>query len=407
MYHRDHARQWQSRLGLRTLGIALIGLAVLPLRGQQQAESQQLQSQEPAQQPSQQAQQSQPTFSTDVKVVNVLATVRNNKGQILNTLTKEDFTLEEDGRPQTIRYFTQETDLSLTLGLLVDTSLSQARVLDQERRASFRFLDDVLRPDKDQAFIIHFDKETELLQDLTASRDKLQSALDLLQLPEQEARRSGGSFPGGGGGSGGGGWPGAGGAGAGGGAGRRSGRGGFGGPGTTLYDAVYLASNELMKRQQGRKALVILSDGVDNGSRETLLSALEAAQRSDTLVYSILFPGDEGQGGFGGGGMGRRSGNGPFGGGGGQFPQQQRPRADGKAILERISHESGGRLFEVSKKQPIDQIYSMLQEELRSQYSIGYTSDRVDSGAAYRRIHLTVKQKDAVVQTREGYYVDR
>ena len=165
-----------------------------------------------------------------------------------------------------------------------------------------------------------------------------------------------------------------------------------------------------MRRQQGRKALVILSDGVDNGSKETLISALEAAQRSDTLVYSILFADDDAyrpQGGFDGGGMGRRGGNGPFGGAGGRFPQQRQQRPDGKSILERISRESGGRLFEVSKKQSIDQIYSMLQEELRSQYSIGYTSDRVDSGAAYRRIHLTVKQKDAIVQTREGYYVDR
>src|SRR5579863_6924787 len=113
------------------------------------------------------------TFSTDVKVVSVLATVRNKQGQIVRDLNKDDFTLEEDGHPQTIRYFSRETDLPLTLGLLVDTSMSQRRVLGQERSASHSFLDQVLREDKDMAFLIHFDREVELLEDLTSSRKKL------------------------------------------------------------------------------------------------------------------------------------------------------------------------------------------------------------------------------------------
>jgi len=121
--------------------------------------------------------QKETTFSSDVKVVNVLATVRNKQGEIVKNLTKDDFVLEEDGRPQTIRYFSQEAGLPLTLGLLVDTSLSQRRVLEQERDASYRFLDHVLREDKDLAFVIHFDREVELLQDLTASRKKLESTL--------------------------------------------------------------------------------------------------------------------------------------------------------------------------------------------------------------------------------------
>src|SRR5258708_32737181 len=127
--------------------------------------------------------QKETTFSSDVKVVNVLATVRNKQGEIVRTLTKDDFVLEEDGRPQTIRYFSQETDLPLTLGLLVDTSMSQRRVLEQERDASYNFLDRVLREDKDMAFVIHFDHEVELLQDLTSSRKKLESTLRLLQTP--------------------------------------------------------------------------------------------------------------------------------------------------------------------------------------------------------------------------------
>src|SRR5258706_8471137 len=117
------------------------------------------------------------TYTSDVNVVNVFATVRNKQGQIVRDLKKEDFSLDEEGRPQTIRYFSQESDLPLTLGLLIDTSLSQRRVLGQELAASYKFLKQVLREDKDQAFVIHFDHEVELLQDLTSSRKKLEAAL--------------------------------------------------------------------------------------------------------------------------------------------------------------------------------------------------------------------------------------
>ena len=117
------------------------------------------------------------TISVKVKVVNVLATVRDKHGKIVNNLTKEDFTLTEDGRPQSIHYFTRETDLPLTLGLLVDTSLSQRGVLDQERSASHSFLDQMVREDRDKAFLIHFDREVKLLQDLTSSHQKLEQAL--------------------------------------------------------------------------------------------------------------------------------------------------------------------------------------------------------------------------------------
>ena len=232
-----------------------------------------------------------PDISVDVKLVNVLATVRNKKGEIVRNLTKDDFVLDEDGRPQTIQYFTQESNLPLTLGLLLDTSMSQRRVLGEERTASYAFFDHILREDKDKAFVIHFDHEVELLQDLTSSRQKLDSSLELIDNPESD---SGGGNGGGQGGPGGGG--------PGGGRGR-GGRGGGGG-GTLLYDAVYLASNEVMKKQQGRKALIVLTDGVDHGSKESLESAIESAQRADTLVYSILFSGDEGGGGGGRGGFG-------------------------------------------------------------------------------------------------------
>ena len=323
------------------------------------------------------------TFSTDVKVVNVLATVRNKQGQIVQNLKQDDFTLQEDGRAQTIRYFSKETDLPLTLGLLIDTSMSQRRVLGQERTASYRFLDQVLREEKDMAFVLHFDREVELLQDLTSSRKRFETALTDLETPQPVQHGGGGGrgYPGGGGG-----YP----------------RGGRHGGGTMLYDAVLLASDELMKKQHGRKALIILSDGVDTGSKTSLTSAIASAQRADTLVYSILFADEEGYGrggGFGGGGrgMGRRGGY-P----GGRFPQN---RPDGKKILQQISKETGGGFFEVSKKQPIEQIYSRIQEELRNQYSLGYTSDKADAG--FRKITLAVKQKGLVVQARDGYYAGR
>jgi VWFA-related protein len=338
------------------------------------------------------------TMSVQVKVVNVLATVRDKHGKIVNGLTRDDFILSEDGRPQTIKYFARETDLPLTLGLLVDTSLSQRRVLGEERSASESFLAQVLREDRDKAFVIHFDREVELLQDLTLEHEKLRTALESLQTPQFSRASQGG---GGGGGP----YPGAG--------GRGSGR---HGGGTLLYDAVFLASDELMAKQSGRKALIVLSDGVDMGSKESLDAAVESAQRANTIVYSILFKDDDAYGngggfgrtgisipGMGGPGMGRGGMGGP-GRGGRRYPQE---RTDGKKVLERISKETGGRLFEVSKKEPVDQIYSQIQEELRNQYNLGYTPNRENAtGPAYHKIQVVAKQKNLAVQSRDGYYGD-
>ena len=126
------------------------------------------------------------TVAVDVKVVTLPVTVRDKKGQIVRNLTKDDFVLQEDGRPQVIKYFAQDTNLPLTLGLLVDTSLSQRNVLDQEKNASKVFLDQMLTNAKDKAFLIHFDREVELLQDLTSSREKLQAGLELLRTPQSD-----------------------------------------------------------------------------------------------------------------------------------------------------------------------------------------------------------------------------
>jgi len=332
----------------------------------------------------------EPKISVQSNIVTVSAIVRDKHGQIISDLTKEDFTLDEDGRPQAITYFARQNDLPLAVGLLVDTSLSQRRVLDQERSASSTFVDHTLREEKkDQAFLIHFDHEVELLEDFTSSRKKLEAALDTLQTPERQDAGGGGQGNGGGGGPGGNG-----------GGGHHH---GGGGGGTLLYDAVYLASNDMMSKLQGRKAVIILSDGVDRGSKESLASAIESAQRANTIVYSILFKDDEpfgSRGGYGGGG----GWGGHGGGGGGRRPPQQQERPDGKKILERISKETGGRLFEVTKKQTVDQIYEQILQELRDQYILGYVPDKSPSSADYRKIHLVTTKKDLIVQARDGYY---
>ena len=372
-------------LARRTLPAVFLALAIVsaPARAQQPAPQQTPSQPTQAQQPAQPS--PQPRIAVEVKTVSVLATVRDKHGKTISNLTKDDFSLTEDGHPQPIDYFARESDLPLRLGLLVDTSLSQRRVLEQERSASYSFLDHLLRPDKDQAFVIHFDREVELLQEFTPSRPKLQAALQLLQTPEFDGGRGGG----GGGQSGG--YPGGGSSGGGGGRGRRA------GAGTLLYDAVYLAGDEIMGKQQGRKAVIILSDGVDHGSKESLSTAIEMAQRSDTVVYSILFKDDEGYGNS----MARMGGMGGGGRRGGRFPQEERP--DGKKILQQISKETGGRLFEVSKKETIDKIYADIEDELRNQYSLGYAPDK-NAGPGYHKIQLTLKQKDLVVQARDGYY---
>jgi VWFA-related protein len=325
------------------------------------------------------AQQQDKTFSVNVKVVNVYATVRDKQRQIVRDLTKDDFKLEEDDHPQTIRYFSKESDLPLTLGLLVDTSASQRRVIDQERSASYKFFDQVLREDKDVAFVIHFDREVELLQDITSSKKLLQSALSQLEvMPPRQMQRRFSPDP----------W--------------QSGGGSSGGGGTVLYDAILLASDEVMKKQSGRKALVVLSDGVDHGSKVTLADAIASAQRADTLVYSIYFEGEEGGGyypGYGGRGMGRRGGMG--------IPRRMPTGGlDGKKILERVSKETGGAIFEVSNKQPLEKTFGEIQDELRNQYSLGYTPDKTDAAPGYRKIRVTVDQKGLVVQARDGYYAD-
>ncbi|HUA64151.1 MAG TPA: VWA domain-containing protein [Verrucomicrobiae bacterium] len=361
-----------------------------------------------------------PKYSADAKVVNLFATVRDKSGNIVKDLNKDNFQLDEEGRPQTIKFFERETSLPLYLGMLVDTSGSQARVLGDERTAGLKFFDQILREDRDLTFVIHFDYEVELLQDFTASRQNLENALNLLKVgqpPQQQTQPQGGNNPQNGGYPPGTGYPGGGYPGSrryppGGGYPQGGARGPSGG-GTKMYDAILLASEDLMSKQRGRKALILLTDGVDTGSKVTLFQAISSAQRADTLVYSVLFsdPSAYGNnygypGGYGGTGMGRRGRvpmPAPMPGGGGQnLP-------DGKKVLQQISQETGGRFYQVSHFHPIDKIFAEIEEDLRSQYSIGYTSDQPAEPGSYRHVHLTAKtakKKELIVQTRGGYYAN-
>jgi VWFA-related protein len=290
--------------------------------------------------------QDETIFTTNVKVVNVLATVRTKKGALVSDLGKDDFSLSEDGRPQTIRYFSRESDLPLTIGLLVDTSGSQRRVLDAERGASLRFLDQVVRAKTDKVFIMQFDSAVQIRQPLTSVLGQLDDALAYVDTETMKQLRL------------------------------------QNGGGTLLYDAVVQASNDVMKKLTGRKALILLSDGVDLGSSGSLDEAVEAAQRADVLIYSILYADPAAYGIFGGGHNGRN-------------------------VMERLAGDTGGSFFEVSKKQTVDQMFDTLQKELRTQYNLGYVSDRPVTLSEFRAIQLSANRDGLVVQARRRYWAQR
>lgn len=321
-----------------------------------------------------------PTITVNAQLVNLPVVVRDRNGALVQNLTKSDFVLSVDGRPQPIRYFDKDNDLPLTLGLLVDVSGSVRSALDDERIASEAFLDQMIaappsRP-PDQAFLIQFAHQADLLQNLTASRAQLRAALREVGNQDRDDRDRGSG---------------------------NSGYGGYGhhrgshGAGTTLYDAVFLASTQLMQKQHGRKALVVLTDGEDRGSMETLPDAIASAQRAETVVYAMYFKGEQhGSGGYGG-----------FGGRRGGFPGNQ-PHVDGRKILAQMTAETGGRMFEVSEKQTFDAIYTQIADQLRSQYRLGYTPDASTASDGFHRLALALpKDKKLIVQTRDGYYASQ
>ena len=292
-----------------------------------------------------------PSITVEVDVVSILASVRDKHGALVPNLEKQDFTILEEGKPQTIKYFTRETDLPLTIGLLVDVSGSQRNLIDIERNAASQFFSQVLRK-KDEAFLISFGEETELLQDYTSSARLLSQGLNGLQVSSGVGGISPGPVP------------------------------TIGQPrGTVLYDAIYLAASEKLKTEVGRKVIVVITDGVDQGSRMTRNQAIEAAQKADAVIYSIEY--------YDPGAYGRFM---TFGGSGGE------------GELHKMSDETGGHVYKVDRSHPLDMVFRELQDEMRSQYSIGYTPTNGLKDGSYRHLDVKLANKDLKAQARKGYY---
>ncbi len=301
----------------------------------------------PAQQPQ------PPTIKVDVNIVNIMCSVRDGRGALVPNLGKDDFQISEDGKPQQIRYFERETDLPLTLGLLVDVSASQKSLIEAERRAADRFLTSVLR-EKDLAFLMSFGAEAELIQDFTSSLVLLRKGLDRLRLSAPPVSPTSSPVPT-----------------------------IYKPRGTVLFDAVYLAATDRLRSEVGRKAVVLITDGVDMGSRVKLATAIEAAQKADVIIYSIYYIDPRA---YGASGLG-------------YFPSS--------GDLRRMSEETGGRMFEVGRRNSLDDIFRQIQEEMRSQYALGYVSTNPAVDGGYRRIEVRTRQRGLKVQARKGYYAVR
>ena len=292
-----------------------------------------------------------PTFKANVNVVNLYFNVKDKHGLLIPNLTKDDFEVLEDGKPQTIKYFSADTSQPLTLGLMIDSSASQTRVLEMEKAVGAAFLQAVLR-EKDLAYVISFDVNVDLLQDFTNSVRDLKTALN-------RAKINAGS-PGGPPGLGGGPFPTA------------------GVPrGTLLYDAVWLGSREKLASEVGRKAMIILTDGQDQGSQETIKNAIESAQKADAMVYVIMIA-DIGF--YRGGYIGDRA-------------------------MKDLARETGGRVIEVgNNEKKLKDAFGQISAELRSQYSIGYTPTNGKLDGSFRKLEIHLQNKDYKVQARSGYY---
>jgi VWFA-related protein len=304
--------------------------------------------------PDQDQDRSAETLKINVNVVQLFFNVKDKKGGLIPNLTKNDFQILEDGKPQTIKYFTAESNLPLTLGILIDSSGSQANVLDMEKQVGGDFLSQILR-DKDLAFVLSFDVQAELLQDFTSSVRLLKTALNTARI--NTAGGGGGGIPGLGGGT----VP------------------TVGTPkGTVLYDAVYLASHDELAQQVGRKAMILLTDGQDQGSQLKIKDAMEAAQKSDSIVY-VLLCADRGFYGLGG--------------------------YSGAGEMKKLTQETGGRIIDVGNKlEKLKEGFNQIANELRSQYNIGYTPINAALDGTFRKVEIHPGNKDYKIQSRNGYY---
>ena len=276
-----------------------------------------------------------------VELVNILATVRGKGGALIPNLQQSDFKVLEDGKEQEIRYFAKETNLPLTIGMLVDVSGSMEGLIPVEQRAGGQFFEQVLRKD-DLAFVISFGKDAELLQDSTSSPRLLQRGLNELKLNTRVGGIGGGPVPT-----------------------------AANNAGTVLYDAVYLAAGERLRRETGRKVIILITDGEDTGSQVSRQKAIEAAQKADAIIYGIYYSAY----GYG-----------------------------DKGTLNRMAEETGGRVFDVGRRGNLDEIFKQIQEEMRSQYSISYSPTNPAKDGSYRKVDFKMSNKDYKIQARKGYY---
>jgi len=295
------------------------------------------------------------TLKVNVEVVQLFFNVKDKHGALIPSLTKDSFDVLEDGKPQTIKYFKAESDLPLTLGILIDASGSQKRVLDMEKEVGGSFLETILRP-KDMAAVFSFDVDVNLLQDFTGSVPRLRHALEDVKINAGTGACA--NLPGLG-----------------------------GGPipcpstgprGTVLYDAVYVASHDAFAQEVGRKAMILLTDGEDQGSRLKIRDAVEAAQKADTICYVLLIA-DRGFYGFGG--------------------------YSGDSDMKKLTAQTGGRVIEVGNKyDKLKDAFNQIAQELRSQYNLGYTPTNSNRDGTFRKVEIKTKQGDYKIQARAGYY---
>jgi len=299
--------------------------------------------------------QGMPTFRTNTNLVSLFFTAYGKNNQPITNLKKQDCTLYEDRVAQTTRNFEQMVDLPLTMGILLDTSGSQEKVLPLEQQTGSAFLKRVMKP-KDEAFVISFDVNVDLLADYTNNVAELERALNKAQINV-------------GGGFGNGGIPGLG-----------------QGPvsiqkprGTLLYDAVYLAAHDKMHQEAGRKVLILLTDGEDMGSQETMNSTLEAAQKSNVLIYVILLADRAGY-------------------------AQAGEMYGGDRAMSKLTEDTGGRVIDVGTNgKKLEAAFAQIEDELRTQYQASYTPKDPAQDGSFRLINVKCEGA-AKIRTRKGYY---
>jgi VWFA-related protein len=302
------------------------------------------------------SQQSTETLKVNVNVVQLFFNVKDKHGALIPNLTKDDFEIYEDGTKQTAKYFTPETNLPLTLGILIDSSGSQLRVLDMEKEVGGAFLKQILT-DKDLAYVLDFNVDASLVQDFTRDVRLLQKALNSVRINSGVTMPT---LPGAGGGP----VPTA------------------ASPGTVLYDAVYLSAHDMLAKEVGRKAMILLTDGEDVGSRLKIRDAIEAAQKADSIVY-VLLCADRGFYGSMGIGYG------------------------GEGEMRKLTEQTGGRVINVGNKfDKLREAFDQIAAELRSQYNIGYTPTNTKLDGGYRKLEIKNKQ-NYKIQARAGYYAGR